>query len=288
MQGDILSDDDWEVLIQIKAFLEKIEAATKALEGSSSCLDFTLPNFEYILRVFETAKIENADHPLIAPMINSGWAKFNKYYSLTDETHAYVTAAILNPRRNWKWLEKKWSDTQAEWIKLAKKKVQKVWETEYKPQSNQPPPTSRTKNVFLTSLYDSDEEEFAQRDEYETYCALPPVDIEDPLGWWLETTQQKAFPNLSKMAIDYLSIPAMSSEAERLFSSCKITLTDRRNRLGADLLEALECLKSWLKITDRDAQILEGLLESIEGGMESKEWVVEEDGGVEVDGEVLG
>jgi len=69
----------------------------------------------------------------------------------------------------------------------------------------------------------------------------------------------------------------MSAEAERLFSSCKITLTNRRNRLGADLLEALECLKSWLKITDRESQILEGLIDSLEGGIESLEWEVQDD-----------
>jgi len=111
MMDDILTEEDWQVLTEVKAFLKKIEAATKALEGSNSCVDLTLPNFEYILKVFETAKILNADNPLIASMINSGWSKFNKYYELTDDTHAYVAATILNPRRNWKWLEKKWSES---------------------------------------------------------------------------------------------------------------------------------------------------------------------------------
>ena len=59
------------------------------------------------------------------------------------------------------------------------------------------------------------------------------------------------------MAIDYLSIPAMSTDAERLFSSYLITLTDRQNRLSDDVLEAIECLKSWLKIADQEAHILE-------------------------------
>jgi hypothetical protein len=48
------------------------------------------------------------------------------------------------------------------------------------------------------------------------------------------------------MALDILSIPAMSAEPERLFSSAKITITDRRNRLGIESIEAIECLKSWL------------------------------------------
>jgi len=40
----------------------------------------------------------------------------------------------------------------------------------------------------------------------------------------------------------------MSADPERLFSGAKITITDRRNRLGIDTIEALECLKSWLGI----------------------------------------
>jgi hypothetical protein len=52
------------------------------------------------------------------------------------------------------------------------------------------------------------------------------------------------------MAIDILSIPAMSAELERLFSSAKITITDRRNRLGVETIEALKCLKSWFGIQD--------------------------------------
>jgi hypothetical protein len=48
------------------------------------------------------------------------------------------------------------------------------------------------------------------------------------------------------MALDVLSIPAMSAEPERLFSGTKITITDRRNRVGIESIEATECLKSWL------------------------------------------
>jgi hypothetical protein len=47
--------------------------------------------------------------------------------------------------------------------------------------------------------------------------------------------------------LDMLSIPAMSDEPERLFSGAGVTITERRNRLGVESIEALECLKSWNK-----------------------------------------
>ena len=49
------------------------------------------------------------------------------------------------------------------------------------------------------------------------------------------------------MALDILSIPAMSAELECLFSGAKITITDCRNKLGIESVQAIECLKSWLK-----------------------------------------
>jgi hypothetical protein len=40
----------------------------------------------------------------------------------------------------------------------------------------------------------------------------------------------------------------MNAEPKRLFSSCKITITDRRNKLSVKVIEALECLRSWYKV----------------------------------------
>jgi hypothetical protein len=40
----------------------------------------------------------------------------------------------------------------------------------------------------------------------------------------------------------------MAAEPERLFSGAKISITDRRNRLGIEVIQALECLKSWLQL----------------------------------------
>jgi hypothetical protein len=99
MVDDILTDEDWEVLEEIRAFLEQLAHSTKALESSASCIDLTLPVMEYILKAFETAKENNCDHEVLGPILNSGWSKFNKYYQLTNETHAYATALVLNPRR---------------------------------------------------------------------------------------------------------------------------------------------------------------------------------------------
>jgi hypothetical protein len=56
--------------------------------------------------------------------------------------------------------------------------------------------------------------------------------------------------NLSKIALDILSILAMLAKPERLFSGAKISITDRRNRLSIESIEALEYLKSWMGIQE--------------------------------------
>jgi len=43
----------------------------------------------------------------------------------------------------------------------------------------------------------------------------------------------------------YLTLLPMSAEPQRVFSGAKITLSDRRCRVGDDAVEAVECLKSW-------------------------------------------
>jgi hypothetical protein len=81
-------------------------------------------------------------------------------------------------------------------------------------------------------------------DEYEEYySARPDRRISNILNWWC--SQAGTYPQLSRMAGDLLSIPAMSAECERVFSSTKLLISDRRNWLSEEVIEASECLKSW-------------------------------------------
>ena len=51
------------------------------------------------------------------------------------------------------------------------------------------------------------------------------------------------YPVWGSLAHDYLSIMASSVSSERAFSSAGITLSKRRNRLQADIVEALQFTK---------------------------------------------
>jgi len=74
-------------------------------------------------------------------------------------------------------------------------------------------------------FYD-DQDVAAARDEYDEYLRIPAEPCDKPLEWWAAHRGQ--FPVLSKMALDLLSIPLMSAECERVFSSAKLLITDKR------------------------------------------------------------
>jgi hypothetical protein len=163
--------------------------------------------------------------------------------------------------------------------------MQKLWDTDYKPTnipnstSSQPLPppslsrSSKPANSYLKWRKKKTTSEATVKDKYSRYCKLPRVFSKGlPHEWWLEPQQQLDFPNLSRMAIDILSIPAMSSSAERLFSSASLTISDRRCRLGIDVIKAIECLKSWFSLPEwvEDHECYEKV--EFDGNTESTWW----------------
>jgi hypothetical protein len=83
-------------------------------------------------------------------------------------------------------------------------------------------------------------------------CPIENNGQDHPLGALVEPSQQSQYPYLSRMALDLLTIPAMSADAERIFSGCRLQMTHRRNRMSIKTLEALELLKSWMNLSNWD------------------------------------
>jgi hypothetical protein len=82
--------------------------ATKAVEFSTQCLNIILPVMNYVLKQFESAEDDLVDDDILAPILNSGWFKFDKYYLLTNGSPTYTATLVLNPKRTWRYIEKRW------------------------------------------------------------------------------------------------------------------------------------------------------------------------------------
>jgi hypothetical protein len=105
-------------------------------------------------------------------------------------------------------------------------------------------------------------------DEYAHWQATRfPSDsaVDDPIQYWRDLADQ--YPRLSRMALDVMTVPAMSAEVERLFSAVGLMIAPLRNRLDASTIGLIQTLRSWLKagiIDSLDRMLLDdGLLEGL-------------------------
>ncbi len=104
--NDRLSDDEWTQLRHIKGFLELLKQSTKALESPNAGLDRVLPAMDFILAHFKKAKVTFIDDEKLRQMLNSGWAKIEKYYGKSDKSPAYTATIVLNPSRKWQYIDR--------------------------------------------------------------------------------------------------------------------------------------------------------------------------------------
>lgn len=85
----------------------------------------------------------------------------------------------------------------------------------------------------------------AQYTELDEYYRMPPLETKAcPIAWWGKHREQ--FPILTRVAINYLGVPATSVPSVRVFSGAAHTCTSIRNRLGTDSISALQLLKAWM------------------------------------------
>ena len=196
----------------------------------------------------------------------AAWIKLDEYYARTDDSPAYATSVVLDPTWKWSYFQEFWSD-KPDWITNAKGAVEALWAAEYRPKpAATPPPAPTPAPVLFEAVTNGSQRKintftaFTRRrpvavlmDEYLQYLHEPVVPLDslpepgNPLSYWRQRAQQRRLPNLCRMALDLLSVPAMSADTERLFSQAKLTITSQRCKLQDSTVEMLQCIRSWDK-----------------------------------------
>ncbi|KAK7928779.1 restless-like transposase [Apiospora marii] len=265
-----LTPNDWAVTEHLERILTdyehtllrlegdgQIRRRTGGFEGSYGNVWDVLPAFEFLLGRLECYKAVASDVPdpiQFKVGVNAAWDKLNYYYSKLDETPIYYAAFALHPAKRWQGLEKMWESQNISWITAAKKIVKDVWLEQYRgrairPDSHSPTPTpepsSKRRKVnnferFLnsnTSIPASPTDHFNGLDEYDIWMAAIDEDdqyVEDAIAYW--HSQRRRYPRLSQMALDLVTIQAMSAECERLFSAAGNLLDHSRSSLDIKLV----------------------------------------------------
>jgi hAT family C-terminal dimerisation region len=193
-------------------------------------------------------------HPLAVAYQNA-WEKLQGYYEKTDEVHEiYAAAVLLHPSFRQQYFDQRWTTPELLlWKPIMLTNVKKQWQDKYTSSliSNEEVNESNSRKArthepdfldrYLTSTFHVEQ----GLDEFDAYIRDLPVKMPQKEGVfpWVKEECPKA---MQQYLLDLLSIPAMSAEIERIFSSTKRLVTPDRNRLGSDTLEELQLLKYWL------------------------------------------
>lgn len=254
--ADALNDDDWDTLEAIAKGLQPFEDITLRLEGHAQAghhgaIWEALPSLEYLLSKLEAGKealvaAGQGTSPL-AVCHQMAWDKLREYYDLTDNSHQiYAAATLLNPSLRKAYFDQHWATGELpSWIPVILKHIRDVWEREYRDTVPAAPPLEDRQQSMLDAFIFRRQDSI-QGDEFAKYTQGTPITIShtsdlEILHWW----DKSSFKTLRQWAFDMLSVPAMSAECERVFSSAKNLIVASRNNLDDDLVEANECLRSW-------------------------------------------
>jgi len=163
---------------------------------------------------------------------------------------------VLYPRFKFQWFEKYWTAPgEAAELKQAKTKLKRHWEANYKGNDNlgrrsKSPEVDRPID-FLAEILNAQApltsrkpaRALSRQDELALYLQEPPEDRLGLMEYW--KSREKEWPHLAAIAYDFYAVPAMSSECERVFSSCGKMTSPESSRLSGKTLWHYECLKNW-------------------------------------------
>lgn len=117
-----------------------------------------------------------------------------------------------------------------------------IWKCIYKDASASTPPQQPSEfDEFVFKSQTLPGDEFDQYILGQRLSIAQSAELEI-LAWWNES---KFLYSEGIRLRPSLSLPAMSAEWERVFSSCKKMIAHDRNGPADDIIQATECLKAW-------------------------------------------
>ncbi|KAL1936981.1 hypothetical protein VTO73DRAFT_2438 [Trametes versicolor] len=244
--------------------------ATHFFSRGTPNLATVIPAMDLIDQRLATGHLQSAKYDF-AIRTAMGLAKktLNKYYELTDASKAYRIAMVLHPSYKKAYFAK--AGWLPEWIDVAEDLVRTQFNKKYAhlplsgtgdedeanansdedgnansgsvPADTDPASGDDGGNMFDNLPFLNGAADASDIDELKDYLAADLVPVKDAISWWQGKRQK--YPRLSRMAIDYLNIPATSVEVERIFSRGRLLLSHVRNRLTAESTRASICLAVW-------------------------------------------
>lgn len=244
-----LEDDEWTVVEELVAVLERYKQATLFFSRNSASVYAVIPAMDKLDSHMNNVETREEFRPAIQAAMKLARKKMDRYWKMTDDSNTYRIATVLHPGLKLEYFRlQKWED---EWIEAAENLVREEYIDRYKDQVS---PSTPAAHISVEDKARQCADDFGDislgtaaslADELDDYLRQPVENTKIPLQWWVHN--QKTYPNLHRMALDYLSIPATSTAVERVFSQGRHLLHFTRNRLSPSSTRAFLCLGSWLR-----------------------------------------
>ncbi|EIW62610.1 hATC-domain-containing protein, partial [Trametes versicolor FP-101664 SS1] len=261
-----LTSDEWT---RVKQCLDLLAHADNAQQAFSSdrgpSLHLALPALEALQRAW-ISRASKSKYAEFSSALEAGCSKIKDYYEKTAEAQVYTFALLLNPESKAQFVSKSWGKELLADVLAQAEETERY--LEMYPESTAPRASgrrwagsSRKLGTLLREVSDDessgDEDSNGAASDADEDAGKPwRADFQgylrsrDSLGtlaiveWWGRNAHR--YPVWASLARDFLSVMAASVSSERAFSAAGITIDKRRNRLNADIVEALQCLKSLL------------------------------------------
>lgn len=240
-----LSDDEWEALEAVAHLLEPFKtvstlADTKSYVNISTSVDFSL----FLKHVLRT---EKDIHRGFNIPYDAALEKLKVYHDKLGIVGAMCT--LLDPRLNHTYLQK---HCQPDWVEHVLKSAFDIYTANVEKakakndeDSDKPPPTKKPMYDFDEWLSRRKKIATMTMNEMQCYLALPQMARSTrSLEWWKRN--ESSYPIVSKMARDYLAIPATSVPSGRIINDGADLVSPNRARLDAQSIRMATCVKSWL------------------------------------------
>ncbi|EFY94389.2 transposase-like protein [Metarhizium robertsii ARSEF 23] len=248
---DFLNAADWVELERFYELLKPFYVLTKTMEGNANkpgaegghgAVWETLKTMDYLFIKFKQAayetRLEDASH--FKSGIDCGWSKLEDYYVKSDRTPVYRAALALHPSYGYDNFERHWKKAMSlsGLLSSAQTLIRSLGqERSYR--------SFGKRSVSSLNAQRKKAKAVSELDRFQTrQIYAEDLDVASPLEWW--SRHQHEYPVLYRMALDLFSIPGMSAECERVFSQTKKMITDERNQLSPEAVEADQLQKQWL------------------------------------------
>ncbi|XP_044714576.1 transposase-like protein [Hirsutella rhossiliensis] len=236
---DFLNATDWVELQRFFDFLKPFHILTQTMEGNASkdgaegghgAVWETLKTMDYLFIKFKQAaeltRHEDASH--FKSGIDCGWAELEDYYLKTDRSPVYRAALALHPSYGYDYFERHWSEgmDKPEWYSEMKRAVSDLFE-EYRQQAEV---EIQAQTGLLDDESDNDYSSFGKR-------SVTSLNVRRRRA---RTVTELDLFQTRPIYVQDLDV------ADPLECQTKRLITDERNNLSEDTVEADQLQKQWL------------------------------------------